>query len=129
LCISFPLDLSGFTNVGLGSQTRDAENMLSQSDNNVLNNKNFRKLVRARRWISWSFLLVLLGLYLVFGLLSVYYPSFLARPVFSGGITPVGIAMGYLILTLTFVLTVVYVWIANSYFEPLERKVIEEVKR
>ena len=103
--------------------------MLSQTNKEILTNKNFHKLVSVRRRVSWSFLLVLLGSYLTYGLLSAYFPSFLARPVFSDGIVPVGIAMGYAILALTFILTLLYVWLANSYFEPLERKIIAEFER
>ena len=51
------------------------------------------------------------------------------RPVFSDGIVPVGIVMGYAILVLTFLLTLIYVWIANAYFEPLEKKIIAELER
>lgn len=103
--------------------------MLSQADKEILTNKNYHQLVAVRRWVSWSFLLVLLGFYLVYGLLSVYAPSFLARPVLSDGVIPIGIAMGYAILALTFILTLVYVWLANSYFEPLQRKILAEVER
>ncbi len=103
--------------------------MLAQTNKEILANKNFHKLVSVRRRISWSFLLVLLGSYLIYGLLSVYSPSLLARPVFSDGIVPVGIAMGYAILALTFILTLIYVWIANRYFEPLEKKIIAELER
>ncbi len=101
--------------------------MLSQTSQEILSNKNFHILVSARRRVSWLFLFILLGSYLAFGLLSVYYPSFLARPVFSDGVVPVGIAMGYAILALTFILTLVYVWLANSYFEPLEKKIMAEL--
>ena len=103
--------------------------MLSQADKEILINQDFRKLVTVRRWVSWSFLIVLLGLYLAYGLLSVYAPAFLARPVFSDGIVPFGVVMGYAILALTFTLTLVYVWVANSYFEPLEKKIIARAKR
>jgi len=103
--------------------------MLSQTDKEILSNKNFHRLVAVRRWVSWLFLLVLLGSYLAFGLLSVYLPSVLARPAFTGGVVPFGIVMGYAILALTFIITLLYVWIANSYFEPLERKIIKEVER
>ena len=103
--------------------------MLSQADKDILNNKNYLRLVAVRRRVTWSFLFFLLGSYLVFGLLSVYAPPFLARPVFSDGVVPVGILMGYAILALTFILTLVYVWLANKLFEPLERKINTEVKR
>ena len=103
--------------------------MLSPTNKKIQTNKNFHKLVSLRRRVSWSFLLVLLGSYLIYGLLSAYSPSFLARPLFSDGIVPVGIAMGYAILALTFILTLIYIWIANRYFEPLERKIIAELER
>ena len=103
--------------------------MLSPTNKKIQTNKNFHKLVSLRRRVSWSFLLVLLGSYLIYGLLSVYSPSLLARPVFSDGIVPVGIVMGYAILVLIFLLTLIYVWIANRYFEPLEKKIIAELER
>ena len=89
---------------------------------------DFRRLVAVRRRVTWSFLAILLGLYVAFGLLSVYYPAILARPVFADGVVPVGVAMGYLNLALTFVLTVAYVWIANAYLEPLERSIVARAR-
>ncbi|HLF31776.1 MAG TPA: DUF485 domain-containing protein [Xanthomonadales bacterium] len=103
--------------------------MLSQVDKEILKSDDFRKLVTVRRWVSWSLLLVLLGLYLAFGLLSVYSPGCLARPVFQDGVVPVGVAMGYMILALTFIFMLVYVWIANGFFEPLEQKIIAGLER
>jgi uncharacterized membrane protein (DUF485 family) len=108
---------------------RGVLNMLSQADKEILKNADFHKLVSVRRWVSWSLLLVLLGLYLAFGLLSVHSPALLARPVFHDGVVPVGVAMGYLILALTFIFMLVYVWIANSFFEPLGKKIIAQLAR
>ncbi len=100
--------------------------MLTQSVKKILQNKDFQRLICVRRRLSWSLLLILLGLYLAYGVLTVYYPAFLARPVFIGGIVPVGIAFGYGILLLAFVFTLVYVAIANSLFENLTRKIRAE---
>ena len=103
--------------------------MLSQADKEILSNKNFQRLVTVRRWVSWSFLLFLLGFYLAYGLLSVYLPAFLARPLFTGGVVPIGVAMGYAVLAMIFILTLAYVWIANGLFEPLGQKITTEVER
>ncbi len=103
--------------------------MLSQTDKEILKNKDFHKLVAARRGVSWLFLLLLLGSYLAFGLMSVYSPLVLARPFFSDGVVPTGIVMGYSILGFSFILTLVYVWLANSYFEPLERKILADLEQ
>ena len=103
--------------------------MLSQADKEILKNNDFHKLVSVRRGVSWSFLLLLLGSYLAFGWMSVYSPEFLARPFFSDGVVPTGIVMGYAILALCFMLTLAYVWLANSFFEPLEKKIIAELKK
>jgi uncharacterized membrane protein (DUF485 family) len=101
--------------------------MLSQADKEILANKDFQQLVMVRSRVSWSFLTLLLGLYTVYGLMSVYFPEILSRPVLAGGIVPVGVAMGYGILAMTFLITIIYVWLANSYFAPLERKIIASV--
>jgi uncharacterized membrane protein (DUF485 family) len=102
---------------------------LSQQDKELLDQAGFRELVLIRRWVSWSLLLVLLGLYLAYGLLSVYVPSLLARPLFARGVVPVGVALGYLILALNFIFMLVYVWIANRVLEPLEKKVLTALSR
>ena len=102
--------------------------MLSQLDKEILINKDFQQLVKVRRRVSWSFLIFLLGLYVAFGVLSVYYPAVLARPVFTGGIVPFGVLMGYAILASAFIITLIYVRISNNYFVPLERKIIASIK-
>jgi len=101
--------------------------MLSQLDKEILLNKDFQQLVKVRRRVSWSFLIFLLGLYVAYGVLSIYSPAELARPVFDGGIVPFGVAMGYSVLGSTFIVTLVYVWISNNYFVPLERKIIAAI--
>ena len=98
--------------------------MLSQADKEILLNKDFQQLVKVRSRVSWLFLLLLLGLYLAFGLMSVYTPEILAQPVFDDGVVPFGVLMGYGILGLTFIITLIYVWLANSFFTPLEQKII-----
>ena len=102
--------------------------MLSQLDKEILLNEDFQQLVKVRRRVSWSFLMFLLGLYSAFGFLSIYSPAVLARPVFAGGIVPFGVLMGYAILASAFIITLIYVWISNNYFVPLEKKVIEAIK-
>jgi len=102
--------------------------MLSQLDKEILINKDFQQLVKVRRRVSWSFLMFLLGLYSAFGFLSIYSPAVLARPVFAGGIVPFGVLMGYAILASAFIITLIYVWISNNYFVPLEKKVIDAIK-
>lgn len=100
--------------------------MISTQEKQVLENHDFQRLVSVRRRVSWSFLLTLLGLYLAFGVMSVYTPEVLATPVVTGSVIPFGVVMGYGILTLTFITTIIYVWIANNYFAPLEKKIMAE---
>ena len=102
--------------------------MISTMQKQVLENRDFQRLVSVRRLVSWSFLLTLLGLYLTFGLMMVYTPEILAAPVGPGDIVPFGIFMGYGILGLTFVTTLVYVKIANSFFAPLEKKIMAKIR-
>jgi uncharacterized membrane protein (DUF485 family) len=103
--------------------------MLSQSDKEILLHPEFHRLVRSRRWLSWTLLLVLLGGYFAYGALSIYAPQWLAMPAFEGGIVPNGVVMGYAILALTIVFTVVYVRVANHRFETLSARVRADVGR
>lgn len=102
--------------------------MLSQLNKEILTNKDFQQLVKVRRRVSWSFLTLLLGLYLTFGILSVYAPAVLAQPVIAGGVIPFGVAMGYGILAMIFIVTLAYVWLSNHYFVPTERKIIATIR-
>jgi uncharacterized membrane protein (DUF485 family) len=81
--------------------------------------------VRRRSSLGWMLSLMMLIVYFGFILLIAYAPKFLGTPLGSG-VTTIGIPIGLSVIVLAFVLTGIYVRRANSSYDGLIRKIIEE---
>jgi len=86
---------------------------------------NYQELVRRRSSLGWMLSLVMLVVYFGFILLVAYAPKFLGTPIGSG-VTTIGIPIGLSVFVLAFVLTGIYVRQANSSYDVLIRKIVEE---
>jgi uncharacterized membrane protein (DUF485 family) len=86
---------------------------------------NYQELVRRRSSLGWMLSLMMLIVYFGFILLIAYAPKFLGTPLGSG-VTTIGIPIGLSVIVLAFVLTGIYVRRANSSYDGLIRKIIEE---
>jgi uncharacterized membrane protein (DUF485 family) len=94
----------------------------------IQNNPKFKELVAARSKFAWTLSAIMLVLYFGFILLVAFGKGFLATPLAAGGVTTIGIPLGIFIIVAAFVLTGVYVNRANSTFDVLNRKLLEETK-
>ncbi|WFU43263.1 DUF485 domain-containing protein [Bradyrhizobium sp. CB82] len=86
---------------------------------------NYQELVRRRSSLGWMLSLIMLVVYFGFILLVAYAPKFLGTPLGSG-VTTIGIPIGLSVIVLAFVLTGLYVRQANSSYDVLVRKIVEE---
>ncbi|MCC8978272.1 DUF485 domain-containing protein [Bradyrhizobium acaciae] len=86
---------------------------------------NYRELVRRRSSLGWGLSLVMLVVYFGFIVLVAYAPKFLGTPLGSGVMT-IGIPIGLSVIALAFILTGIYVRRANSSYDVLVRKIVEE---
>ena len=86
---------------------------------------NYQELVRRRSSLGWMLSLMMLIVYFGFILLIAYAPKVLGTPLGSG-VTTIGIPIGLSVIVLAFVLTGIYVRRANSSYDGLIRKIIEE---
>ncbi|TWB04188.1 DUF485 domain-containing protein [Bradyrhizobium stylosanthis] len=86
---------------------------------------NYQELVRRRSSLGWLLSAVMLVIYFGFILLVAYAPKFLGIPLGSG-VTTIGIPVGLSVIVLAFVLTGIYVRRANSSYDVLIRKIVEE---
>ncbi|WP_092234738.1 DUF485 domain-containing protein [Bradyrhizobium sp. Gha] len=86
---------------------------------------NYQELVRRRSSLGWLLSAVMLVVYFGFILLVAYAPKFLGIPL-GGGVTTIGIPIGLTVIVLAFVLTGIYVRQANSSYDVLIRKIVEE---
>ena len=87
----------------------------------------FRELVDKRKHFAWALSAAMLVIYFGFILIIAFVPKLLAIPIGDGVIT-VGIMVGLFIIVSAFVLTGIYVYRANSEFDPITRQITEKVK-
>ena len=86
---------------------------------------NYQELVRRRSSLGWMLSLIMLVIYFGFILLVAYAPKFLGIRI-GTGVTTIGIPIGLAVIVLAFVLTGIYVRKANSSYDVLIRKIVEE---
>ncbi|GAB7540442.1 DUF485 domain-containing protein [Cupriavidus sp. 8B] len=80
----------------------------------IVHDEKFRRLVRERRWTSWSLTVVMLVAYFGFVSTIAFKPDWLATPIGPGRSTSWGIPVCFGILALAFLLVGVYVRRANT---------------
>jgi uncharacterized membrane protein (DUF485 family) len=87
----------------------------------------FQELVSRRTSFGWTLSGLVFVLYFGFILLVAFAPKFLGTPMGSGVMT-IGIPIGLLVIVSAFVLTGLYVRRANSEYDALVRRIVEEAK-
>jgi len=91
-------------------------------------NAHFRELVEKRQRFATILSLIVLVIYVSFILLIAFAPGWLGTPLHPGTSVTRGIPIGVGVILISFILTGVYVWRANSEFDRLNRAVMQEVK-
>ena len=86
---------------------------------------NYKELVRRRSSLGWMLSAIMLVIYFGFILLVAYAPKFLGTPI-GTGVTTIGIPIGLSVIVLAFLLTGIYVRKANSSYDTLIRKIVED---
>ena len=94
----------------------------------IRNNPRFKELTESRQRLAWTLAGIMLVLYYGFVLLVAFGQSFLAQKISPDGVTTVGFPIGVGVILSAIVLTGIYVWRANTHFDELTRKLIEETK-
>jgi uncharacterized membrane protein (DUF485 family) len=87
----------------------------------------FRELVAKRTRFAWTLSAVMLAIYFGFILIIAFAPKLLGKPI-GGGVMTVGIPVGLFVIVSAFVLTGIYVQRANSEFDNLTQRIMEQAK-
>jgi uncharacterized membrane protein (DUF485 family) len=93
----------------------------------VTANPHFKELVARRTRFAWLMTGLMLVIYFGFILLVAFAKGFLAMHIGSS-VTTIGIPIGLGVIVSAFILTGIYVARANSQYDVLTRKIIEETK-
>lgn len=91
-------------------------------------NPAYRELVRKRTRFGWTLAAIMFVVYYGYVSLIAFDKQLLAQPV-AGGVTSLGIPLGFGVIVFTVLITGLYVWRANREFDRLTQTCVEETKR
>jgi uncharacterized membrane protein (DUF485 family) len=100
--------------------------MATNDYDRVVQNPRFRELVRQRTRFAWTLTILMLVIYFGFILLVAFAKPLLAMKI-GGGVTSLGILLGLGVIVSAFVLTGIYIYRANGYFDELTRNLTREI--
>lgn len=83
----------------------------------IADDPRYRRLIRARGRFGWLLSGIMLAAYFGFVLLIAFDKAFLSQPIVAGGVTSLGIVIGFAIILLAIVLTGLYVARANRDYD------------
>ena len=84
----------------------------------------FNELVTKRARFTWTLSALMMAIYFGFILLVAFWPKVLGTPIGSG-FTTVGVVLGLGVIVSAFVLSGLYVYRANTEFDPIVQRIIE----
>jgi uncharacterized membrane protein (DUF485 family) len=93
----------------------------------VKSNPKYHELVTSRRKFGYTLAAVMLVIYYGFILLIAFAPKFLGTPIAQGMTMTIGIPIGLGVIVSAFVLTGVYIWRANTVYDPIVQQIKEDV--
>jgi uncharacterized membrane protein (DUF485 family) len=94
--------------------------------NKIQNNPKYHQLVKQRNALGWTLSTIVCVMYFGFTLMIAYTPDILTAPIAPGSVIPVGMLIGVGIIAASCVLTGIYVYKANSAFDPIVKDIVDE---
>jgi uncharacterized membrane protein (DUF485 family) len=105
--------------------------VLTSNEQAIIANPKFLQLVKTRRKFAWTLATLMWVIYFGFILLVAFNKNdgeLLSAKIAAGSTISVAIVAGFAILIATFVITAIYVAVANSTFDRLTNELRAEVK-
>ena len=104
--------------------TDPADALLERAENDP----EFKTLVAARSRLGWILTTIMMIIYFGFILMIAFAPAHLGQPI-GAGVTTIGIPIGIFVIASAFLLTGIYVWRANSTFDPISKRIAERANQ
>lgn len=95
----------------------------------IQNNPKYMALVKQRDALAWSLSAIVCVLYFGFTLMIAFTPDILTNPISSTSVIPMGMLLGVGVILASCVLTGIYVYKANTVFDPLVHELMEEASK
>lgn len=93
----------------------------------VLAHAGFRQMAKQKSIFGWGFSAIIFFIYVAFIWVIGTRPQLLATPISPDSITTWGIYIGIFVIVFSFLITLVYVSLANGKFEQATQAIVQEV--
>jgi uncharacterized membrane protein (DUF485 family) len=103
--------------------------MSEVSANRILNNPVYRHLIEQRDALAFTLSACVLVLFYGFILLIAFAPEVLTTPIAADSVIPWGILIGVGVIVGSIVLTGIYVFQANSKFDPMIDELLRDASK
>jgi uncharacterized membrane protein (DUF485 family) len=101
--------------------------MSKKTKEDLLNDEDFKALVSTKNTVSWILTIIELVLYFGFVALIAYNKPFLAQKLTAGKATTIGIPIAVGTIFVSWVLTGIYIFWANSKYDSMVKKLKDKI--
>ena len=98
-----------------------------KSTQEIMDDPDFKEIVRTRGTVSWILTILELVLYFGFVALIAYNREFLSQKLTAGKAMTIGIPIAVGTIALSWVFTGIYIWWANNKYDTRLRKIREKI--
>ena len=95
----------------------------------IQSNPKYLELVGRRDKLSWTLSALVCIMYFGFTLMIAFAPGVLTAPIAEGSVIPMGMLMGVGVIVASALLTGVYVYIANTTYDPIVLEIVQEASK
>ena len=92
-------------------------------------NPKYLELVGRRDKLSWMLSAIVCVMYFGFTLMIAFAPGVLTQPIAADSVIPMGMLLGVGVIVLSAILTGVYVFKANTTFDPIVLEIVQEASK
>ena len=94
----------------------------------IIRHPKFQIMVNRKRLISYLLSFFVMGIYALFTLLMAYFPNIMILPDWGTGNMTFGVFFSLITILFCVLLSCVYMWWGNRYFDPLKRDLLKELE-
>lgn len=95
----------------------------------IQSNPKYLQLVKQRDTLAWTLSGLVCVMYFGFTLMIAFAPGVLTAPIAADSVIPLGMLIGVGVILASCVLTGVYVYKANTVFDPIVNEIVREASK
>jgi uncharacterized membrane protein (DUF485 family) len=95
----------------------------------IRGNPKFRELESQRSRLAWLLSAIVLAAYYGLMIVVAFFPALLHAPLSEGGVVTIAVPIGTAVIVLSWLLTGLYVYWANTTFDELNEQILSEARQ